>query len=155
MESQYAKYAKAIILMAAWLIVFNACDKMEVFHPGPLPKIIIESDSSTVIWESGKNDTVTITLNRAPECFSRIGYRISDPAQAMAVLDAKGSPILEWDPQSEGYCDTWHLPRYIIIEAVNDSLTEGDHTVYLYLDGGSFCTGLGSSKITVTIIDDD
>ena len=156
MGSKHSIYSSPSVFIAVWLLIFNACSEVEVHHPDSLREIIEESNGNTIIRESGKTDTVSIILDKIPNCYSYISYWMSDPGQATALLDINDTVELEWDPVSPYYIDKWDLPRNIIIEAVDDSLAEGDIVVYLHLDGGSFCSGLnGSSQVKVIILDDD
>ena len=143
-------------LGTAVVMLFIACEDLEVHHPDTLTEIIEQSEGSTVVWEAGKADTVAIVLDHVPGCYSYVSFWLSDPAQATAFKDSEDSLGLEWDPHYAYFRDTWFLPRNIIIEALDDSLKEGDMIIYLHLDGGSFCSGLnGSSQLKVTIKDND
>jgi len=111
-----------------------------------LPSISLnESDTSTIVTESGATDTYTLTLGTQPT--------------ADVVVSVTGTDQIMVSPVALTFTQqNWDVPQTVTVSAVDDSVVEGDHApviTHSAVSADAGYNGISVADVTVTITDND
>ena len=114
---------------------------------------IVVSDGSTVVNEAGAtSDSFSLSLSKPPAANVTVTVAPDQATRELDVGAGAGLPIV-----LQFATNNWNVPRWVTVTAVDDTLQQGDRTVFVHLtatSGDAFFNGTDLA-LPVTILDND
>jgi hypothetical protein len=123
-----------------------------VVDPNGPGATVVESGGSTVVSESGVNDSYEIWLNTQPT------------SNVTISLHGGGNEVIAWDSENPGNAfltftpGNWNVPQTVVVEAVDDNEVEDFQRSYVRHQSTSLdpaYEGVGMPRVVVGVIDND